>query len=167
MKNHAFTLIELLVVVLIIGILSAIALPQYQKAVDKSRVSELLILTKHVKDMQEAYYLANGAYAANCEDLGLEAPAGYSLDSSKYLVNDKKHFTLDCNRGDVSTSDWRSAGLYQPSTGILSIERNFAHHPEDPSYEICYATNTLQKICKSFCGELTAVGSNGGYCLLK
>ena len=57
--KKGFTLIELLVVVLIIGILSSVALPQYTKAVKKSRVATLTPILKSMIEAGEAYLLAN------------------------------------------------------------------------------------------------------------
>ncbi len=74
MKNKAFTLIELLVVVLIIGILAAIAVPQYQKAVAKSRATQLVLTSKALVDAQKTYFLQNGFYAENISDLDISFP---------------------------------------------------------------------------------------------
>ena len=70
--NGGFTLIELLVVVLIIGILAAVAVPQYQKSVLKSRFSALMPLGRSVHEAQESYYLENNRYSNNFGDLPLD-----------------------------------------------------------------------------------------------
>lgn len=73
-QKRGFTLIELLVVVLIIGILSSVALPQYTKAVEKSRAAEALTMVRAIRDANEVYYMANGTYAENPEDLDIVIP---------------------------------------------------------------------------------------------
>ena len=75
MIRKGFTLIELLVVVLIIGILSAVALPQYTKAVEKSRAVQAVVLVKSIRDAAEVYYMANGTYPSSIDDLDIERPA--------------------------------------------------------------------------------------------
>ena len=72
MKNKAFTLIELLVVVLIIGILAAIALPKYEKAVKKTHVAKMLPALRAVWTAERAARLETTNPSLN--SLGIDIP---------------------------------------------------------------------------------------------
>ena len=96
--KRAFTLIELLVVILIIGILSTIALPQYQKSVEKARFTQALTLLSSMAEAAEVYLFANGEWPQKLTDLEVQVPADYTKHTQAYLNN----ATVD----SLANDDW-------------------------------------------------------------
>lgn len=126
--NQGFTLIELLIVVLIIGILSAVALPQYQKAVEKARAAEALTIVRSVIQAQEAYRLANGAYTNEIKDLDIDIPGE---DNFLYGVSRRE-------------SKWFSYAV-RPRTGDIVIGNRI---PADQIYTFVY--NGQYTYCRGY-----------------
>ncbi|MBE9063599.1 type IV pilin-like G/H family protein [cf. Phormidesmis sp. LEGE 11477] len=86
--NGGFTLIELLVVIIIIGILSAIALPSFLNQANKAKQSEAKTYIGSMNRAQQAYYMENGTMATNARfaQLGLGIKA--QTDSYDYSIVD-------------------------------------------------------------------------------
>ena len=93
--GKGFTLIELLVVVLIIGILSAVALPQYTMAVEKARATEAIQNASVLEKQLDLYILENGypnGFIAN-EELGLSVEISGAFYNENSGIYETKFFS--------------------------------------------------------------------------
>ena len=99
-----FTLVELMVVVIIIGILSAIALPQYQKAVEKSHTAEAITLGKAIVDAQNRSLDAFPNDSVSTKSaLDVKLPGGEDAWASNYNYT-TKNFSYTLTDDGVSIS---------------------------------------------------------------
>ncbi len=164
MQNRVgFTLIELLVVVLIIGILAAVAVPQYQVAVEKSRYTQLMINTHTIKEANQLYYMANGKYSIDLNDLDLELSNCEIAADGRFC-----HLTIggDCfiNDGTTDGNGNLKAVAYCGRKGLFYALR----YNSDERW--CYAqpdNELANKVCRSLGGSLTSAINNVNHYLLK
>ena len=142
-KWNGFTLIELLVVVLIIGILAAVALPQYQVAVEKSRAAEAVVLVKNIAEAETAYYLANGTYASDINLLGMDYPG----TAANYYVPGFQTANWLCRPTTISDG-WTEALAVCTRGSRASF---YAIGKLKDGRMFCYGYTTPgQRICKTF-----------------
>ena len=92
MKNKGFTLIEILITVLIIGILAAIAVPKYQKAVQRGQAAKMIIAARQLHDAQKSYLLSSGEGSQSLDKLDINFP-GPRMDAFTAVANG------NCNSG--------------------------------------------------------------------
>ncbi len=122
-NNGGFTLIELLVVVLIIGILAAVAVPQYQKAVYKSRTAEAVTMVKALANAEEVYYLANGDYTNDISELDVDIPQG------RVYLEGEENQERDPNKYYFRCSSKKQCSAKADNENMPTIDLMFIHAP--------------------------------------
>ena len=147
-----FTLIELLVVVLIIGILAAVALPQYQAAVEKSRTAEALTMLKNAHDAYEAQAIENGGYFFDQQpkDILDWNNGTWSADGWHFCT---KYFRYEMAFPDIYAyrSNTISANCSSLTDELYDIDLGF---PEQGGEVICWTDTDLgYKVCKGLVSQ--------------
>lgn len=145
-KKQGFTLIELLVVVLIIGVLAAMALPQYRVAVGMSRASTMYAFMRGVDQAQQAFYMANNRYATTFDSLSVGIPPGFTKTDEKTITKGRMACWIMTKHGNAEIS----IKCVERITGVV-LEK---YHNRN-NY-ICWANKTTEipnQICRNLSGK--------------
>ena len=158
MKNNkkGFTLIELLVVVLILGILAAMAMPQYFKAVERSRMSEAVSLLSSIASAQQRKYLQINNYSAKYKGLDVVPQGEFNDDDTIFYTKGSTGNGFEVELAGTTytagqATATRAANGSSSDTGLnyqYSLSRYYASNDTT-----CTGGNNNGKaLCADFCG---------------
>ena len=153
-----FTLIELLVVVLIIGILAAMAMPQYFKAVERSRMAEAVTLMDSITQAQRRKYMQTNRYAESFEGLDV-SPKGATGD--RYFTKGDPNNGAGGNGFSIffGNTSFRFGSVWayrmfngRTNNSSLQYQYSLARYYQSDNVTCSGFNDAGKELCADFCG---------------
>lgn len=157
MNKKGFTLIELLVVVLIIGILAAMAMPQYFKAVERSRMTEADTLLGSIAQAQRRKFLQINKFVTNYKALDVSPK-----DSNGSVYYTKGNPTTGANGNGfrvvltgtdfTGTNGGIATATRVSSSGALQYQYSLSRYYQNDNVTCNGINDAGKELCADFCG---------------
>ncbi|MEG4866672.1 MULTISPECIES: type IV pilin-like G/H family protein [unclassified Microcoleus] len=153
-QEEGFTLIELLVVIIIIGILSAIALPSFLSQANKAKQTEAKQYISSINKGTQAYFAENTKFTTDISVLGL----GLKTDTTNYVytINDGGTGT---NGGSTSAASPKSKNTLKGYAGAVAVTAPDATGASGTQTILCETTGVGDPATISLSGSNTLCGT--------
>ena len=178
-KKQGFTLVEILIVALIIGILAALAFPQYQKSMIRAKNHEAILALRTIAKGIEMYNLANGPLpqvrSNDFSILDISIPKSKNWEYMFFCFDEHKtcYITAENPKGESMAPDKK---YYTLSLGTneqgqaefpIEIEENYNTMEEDENGEerVFYHASSL--VSADFCKQVGGFPTEEGYCTIE
>jgi type IV pilus assembly protein PilA len=144
-NESGFTLVELMIVVAIIGILAAIAIPNYQKYQSKTRQSEARIALSSIYTSLKSFQAEKSSFTgcltqAGFQPEGFRAPGGVIAETRRFYIvgfNDAAvTATANCGNGTQACNVWN----FEANTACTNNDPAYAPAAQPDSHNAFYAT---------------------------
>ena len=152
-RNHGFSLIELMIVIAVIGVLAAIAIPNYNEYVQRSRITRAVATLSDMRVKLEQYFQDNRTYVGACT-AGTVAPLP--------PAGDNPDFTISCPTLTATAFVVQADGDGAGASGKMS---GFLYNVNQANQKSTTASSAAGKASRGWTGSTTCwVVSKGGGC---